>query len=103
MTAMCLSPPYLIFCKFFKTYDLSSDLGGKVLILQGAVLQILPNMGFTCGLRRKMVVGFGVAPCLYYMGGVKGIASVFVVVEFGHSHRFAPFSMLQNQLTSAIT
>jgi hypothetical protein len=68
---MGVSPPYLILRKIFKTYDLGSDLDRKVLILLGVVLQILPNTGFSCGLRRKKPVGFGVAPCVYYMGGVK--------------------------------
>jgi hypothetical protein len=88
MTSMCLSPPYLILCKIFKTYDLGSDLDRKVLILLGAVLQILPNMGFSCGLRRKMAVGFCVAPCLYYMGGVKGLVALEQVAQGGKdSHR----------------
>ncbi len=43
---------------------------------KGCVLQILPNMGFSCGLRRKKVVGFGVAPCVYYMRGVKGLMAL---------------------------
>jgi hypothetical protein len=30
------------------------------------------------------MIGFGVAPCLYYMGGVKGSASILAVVEGGY-------------------
>jgi hypothetical protein len=69
---MCLSPPYLILRKIFKTYDLGSDLDRKVLILLGAVLQIIPNMGFSCGLRRKMMVGFRCCPLFLLYAGCQG-------------------------------
>jgi hypothetical protein len=81
--------------KIFKTYDLGSDLDRKVLILLGVLLQILPNMGFSCGSRRKMTVGFRVAPCLYYMGGVKGSASILAFAKFGHSRHLPAWNRVR--------
>jgi hypothetical protein len=73
MTAMGVSPPYLILRKIFKTYDLGSDLDRKVLILLGAALQILPTWYLAAGCAGKWF-GFGLAPCVYYMSGVKGFS-----------------------------
>ncbi len=67
-----VSPALGDFAQILRNKRLMSGPWLQSLDSKGGLLQILPKMGLSGGLAAKAGLDFGLSPCVYYMGGVKG-------------------------------